>query len=403
MPQSLSPEKKYRFPWQHGNRFQLLVDGPTFFSAMLADIQAAQHYILLEMYLVNPGSVSQRFFQAFCQAAERGVQVYLLLDDYGARGITSYTRQQLINCGVHLCFYNPVQLNRHGLLVFRDHRKLMVVDGKTAYVGGTGLVDEFDSLNYPEKNWRENMVKIEGCNVIQWQSLFLDNWSKWSEVSIDLITPELGDFQQQGRVTITQGPRFLEIKRSFINHVRHAKHKVWLCTAYFVPSRKLRSALRRAALRGIDVRILIPGDITDHPMARYIAQKYYARLLRDGVKIFEYQPRFMHAKIVLCDNWVSTGSCNIDSWNLRWNLDANQEIVDQEFAAEVIGMFEDDFTNSHEVTLDEWKKRPLYRRIAIWFWSSYARFGMLLLTRLRILRNWKQLRKAASKQSHEGK
>lgn len=387
-------EGKYRFPWQSGNRFELLIDGPVFFSRMLEDIRQAEHYILLEMYLIRPGIVSRRFFTEFVNAVKRGVSVYMLLDDFGCSGLSQQQRRELSDQGILLALYNPIQFRKHALALFRDHRKLMVIDGHTAYVGGAGLVDEFDSLEYPEKNWRENMVRIQGNNVAQWQELFVDNWQHWSDHAIQLRRPEAGDFDEQGRVAITRGPQFLEIKRSFLNHVRNAHDRVWLCTAYFVPSHKLRRSLRRAAARGIDVRLLIPGPITDLRWVHYVGQRYYTRLLQDGVRIFEYQPRFMHAKLVLCDDWVTIGSCNIDRWNLHWNLDANQEICCSTFADEVVRMFQDDFDASTEITLEQWKKRSTLHRFIIGFWSLFVMLGEKILFRLRILRKWRQLRQS---------
>ncbi len=392
MQVNLSHQHNYRFPWQTGNHFKLLIDGPVFFSAMLDSIYQANDYILLEMYLVQPGHISQRFFTALADAAKRNVSVYLLLDDFGSRTLTDDDKNQLKNSKVKLCFYNPLQIHKHKLLLFRDHRKLLVIDGHTAFVGGAGFVDEFDSIKQPQTNWRENMVKIQGPNVLQWQSLFVNNWSHWSEEKIQLKTQSIPVGQQKGRVAMTEGPRFLEIKRSFLNHVRRAEKRVWMSTAYFAPSQKLRRALRRAALHGIDVRLLIPGPVTDHPMVRYLTQRYYSRMLKDGIHIFEYQPRFMHAKIMLCDSWTTLGSCNIDRWNLRWNLDANQEIEDDIFAKSVINMFETDFSNSVEVTLDQWHKRSFIRKIKIWFWGNIIRLVDTTSIRLKIIRHWKRFR-----------
>ena len=385
--------EKYRFPWQSHNQFQLLIDGPEFFSAMIDDINRAQNYILLEMYLVIPGKVCQRFINALIGAASRHVKVYLLFDAFGSRFLNTYNRTKLLHQNIHLVFYNPLEFRKHKLLLFRDHRKLLVVDGHTAYVGGAGIMDEFDSGKTPEHNWRENMVRIRGENVLQWQNLFADNWQRWSEIPVNLAQPACtGTCTQKGRVSITSGPDLLEIKRSFINQVSSAKNRVWMSTAYFAPSRKLRRALTRAAERGTDVRLLIPGHITDIPMSRYVAQRQYSHMLKAGVRIFEYQPRFMHAKLVLCDNWSSMGSCNIDRWNLRWNLDANQEIEDSDFTQTVITMFENDFSQSKEITLQYWKQRSLFNKIKIAFWAYAIRIADILLLRMKIIKYWKYLR-----------
>lgn len=386
---------KYKFDWQQGNHFELLVDGPQFFPAMLTDINNARNYILLEMYLTNPGRVSELFFAALMNAAKRGVSAYLLLDDFGSRTINAEKRKQLQDAGIHLAIYNPLATKKRSLMLFRDHRKLLIIDGSTAYVGGAALSDELDSIETPEHNWRENMVRISGQNVLQWQQLFTENWRNWSAINApDNIDYPAHNARQWGRVTMTQGPRLLEIKRSYINHVRHASERVWFCTAYFAPSRKLRRTLCKAAAKGVDVRILVPGEITDNQMARYLAQHYYSKLLRSGVRIYEYQPRFMHAKLVLCDDWVSIGSCNVDRWNFLWNLDANQEIDDVAFSGKIIEMFERDFSASREIRIDEWNRRSLLTRIRIAFWSRYVHLLDVVFNYLGIIRYWRKFRKS---------
>jgi cardiolipin synthase len=174
-------------------------------------------------------------------------------------------------------------------------------------------------------------------------------------------------------VVISPERRRREVRRSLVNHVRHAQHKVILATAYFIPSRKLRRALRQAARRGIDVRLLLSGPRTDHPAIRHAAHRFYLRLLRNGVRIFEYQPRFLHNKVILIDDWVSIGSSNVDRWNLRWNLEANQEIQDAAFAMQVETMFQRDFGHCLEITYENWRKRNFYSRLLEWFWGMLDR------------------------------
>jgi cardiolipin synthase len=158
--------------------------------------------------------------------------------------------------------------------------------------------------------------------------------------------------------------------------VRNAEQRVWLATAYFVPSRKLLRALRRAVRQGADVRLLLPGPHTDHPAIRHAGRRFYTRLLRHGVRIFEYQPRFLHTKTLLCDRWVSLGSSNFDRWNLRWNLEANQEVDDQRFADAVAVMFETDFSECIEIDLRRWRRRwfgrlreQLWGKVDMWLES----------------------------------
>ena len=217
-----SQNKKYRFPWQPGNHFKLLIDGPVYFPAMLSAIEQAQSYILLEMYLVETGSVTEQFIQALCDAADKDVKVFILFDDYGALDLSSNDRNRLLHNNIFLIYYNPLHLRKHKLLLFRDHRKMLVIDGNTAYIGGAGLTDDFYSSKNPELNWRENMLEIRGSNVHQWQTLFASNWSRWSDIEIPLQWPTPHQGSQQGRVTRTEGPRVLESKRSALKGIEFA-------------------------------------------------------------------------------------------------------------------------------------------------------------------------------------
>ena len=150
---------------------------------------------------------------------------------------------------------------------------------------------------------------------------------------------------------------------------------MWFATAYFVPRWRIRRALKRAAKSGIDVRLLLPGPITDHPAVRYISHRLYGQLMKNGVRIFEYQPRFFHAKSVLCDDWVAIGSSNFDRWNLRWNLEANQEINDEVLARQVKEMFEQDFSNSLEFSYEQWRQRKWFKRLQQWLWKQVEIFS----------------------------
>ena len=383
MPATATRSKPFHYSWRDNNRFEVLVDGSNFLPSMLAAIDAARHTVLLEMYLIESGCVVDRFAAALLAAAERGVRIFLLLDDFGAIGLKQHDRERLVHDNIHIVYYNP--LRSHNTLIniyrifllhqerslHRNHRKLLLVDGETAFVGGTGLVDVFDPPEHPERQWRETMVAIQGPIVADWQELFSTSWSRYALQTLKLqpIPAAKADGHQRGRVTVNDIERFSEVLLSLTWHITHAKERVWFATAYFVPRWRIRRSLKRAARSGVDVRLLLPGPITDHPGVRYISQRLYGRLLKNGVRVFEYQPRFFHAKTVLCDNWVAIGSSNFDRWNLRWNLEANQEIDDSELANQVKEIFELDFDNSVEFTYDLWRQTSWYQRLLQWFWK----------------------------------
>jgi len=375
---------RFHFPWREGNRFDILADGSNFLPRMLDAINSARQTVLLEMYLIESGTVVDRFIAALVNAAERGVQAYLLLDDYGAIGLRQSDRDRLIHKNISIVYYN--KLHSHSTLynlyrifllhkehsLYRNHRKLLLVDGKTAFVGGTGLVDEFDPPGHPEMQWRETMVRIQGPVVADWQQLFTSSWNKSTAQTLNLpaVAPVEHADAQRGRITVNDIEPFSEVLLSLTWQISHARQRVWFATAYFVPGWRIRRKLKRAAKSGVDVRLLLPGSITDHPGVRYISHRLYGRLMRNGVRIFEYQPRFFHAKSVLCDDWVTIGSSNFDRWNLRWNLEANQEMKDETLAVQVKEMFEQDFASSVEYAYEQWRQTSLYKRMLQWFWKK---------------------------------
>jgi len=338
---------------------------------MLEAIETAHHYVLLEIYLIESGTVAARFIDAFVRAARRGVTVKLLLDDFGALGLSPRDRERLGQGGVELLLYNPIRISKHLRNMFRDHRKLLIVDGEVAYVSGAGITDEFDSPKEPDQSWRETAARIRGPVLRDWQELFVRLWNRHASKPLVLpvrAPPDETD-DMRGRVTVTTALARQDIKRSLYNRLRHAKRRVWLATAYFVPSRKVRRALKQAARRGVDVRLLLPGPYTDHPAIRHAGRRFYTGLLRAGIRIFEYQPRFLHAKTILCDDWVSIGSSNLDRWNLRWNLEANQEVESVTFGDAVKTMFDEDFRNSMECLYEAWRRRPWHARLREQLWG----------------------------------
>ncbi|MDY6979246.1 MAG: phospholipase D-like domain-containing protein [Pseudomonadota bacterium] len=355
----------------------MLADGEQYFPAMLATIEQATHFILLELYLVESGHITRRFIEALIRARQRGVSVYLLLDDYGSRFLEALDREILQAQDIRLVFYNPFGYRRFYRSLRRDHRKLLLVDGVTAFTGGTGLSDAFAPPFDPQQAWHEVMVQIEGPIVVDWEQVFSRTWKTVTGQLPDIPSCSKQRYSpgQSGRVALSAGLALQEIKRGFIKQVRTARERVWLTTPYFVPSRKIRRALIRRARAGVDVRLLLPGPLSDHPWVSHAARGFYHRLLRHGIRIFEYQPRFTHAKIGLCDNWCTIGSSNLDRWNQRWNLDANQEINATDFASQVAELFETDFAQSLEITLADWQARSRRQRLQEWL---AARLIMLI-------------------------
>lgn len=378
------------FPWREDNRFQLLIDGPAFFPRMIAAIDGAQQQIELELYLVEAGACADAVVRALVDAAQRGVIVRCLFDDFGAQAFTLGLRKRLTDSGVILRFYNQINWRRGVRNFYRDHRKLLLVDKKLAVVGGTGVTDEFWQPAEPVSEWHEVMVEITGPLVIDWQALFdrqfhanphRTAWRPAQNFGLPRLPKVPVKGNGLGRVAYADSRQHRDILQSLVRALNSGHKRIWLATPYFLPTWKVRRSLRRAASRGVDVRLLLTGPRTDHPSVRYAGHRYYPRLLRAGVKIFEYQPCFLHLKMVLIDDWVSIGSCNFDHWNLRFNLEANLEALDIGLTQDVVASFEKDFAVSKEITYSDWKKRPLWRRVKQRIWGWIDRLVVNLLDR----------------------
>ncbi|WP_067864187.1 phospholipase D-like domain-containing protein [Neptuniibacter marinus] len=362
-----------QFEWREDNKVELLVDGENFFPVMLAEIEKARYSLLLEFYFVSSGVITSRFVQALIRAAQRGVMVKLIIDDFGSYRFSNADRDVLKAVGVEIVVYNPLHVSKFTRNFARDHRKLLVADQRVAFIGGTGLSDVYWLADEAGCPWHDLMAQIEGPVVTDLVSMFNELWQR---CTAQVLSPG-GSVEQKGyskvRVCTVQGLYQQDIKASFLKRVNSANNNVWLMTAYFLPSFSMRHALRRAAKRGIDVRLIIAGPHTDQPWVFHASKRYYSRLLKAGVRIFEYQPRFLHAKMSVVDSWASIGSCNLDHWNLRWNLEANIELHDEQCLEQMTQLFNDDLLHCQEITYENWSKRPWHRRLkeTLWAWISH--------------------------------
>ena len=352
------------WPWREGNRFELLEATEQYFERMIQAIDDAQSYILLEMYLVESGVLAGRFVEAFVRAAHRGIGVRLVLDGFGSLGFSQADRRRLLDTGVELRFYNIVHLRKRLHNFLRDHRKLMIVDGTVAFVGGVGLTDEFGVTGPPGWPWRDLVVEIHGPVIADWIQSFTRTWRRsGGELALPVQSPERLQSGARGRVVLSEAWYRSELANAVARRIGSANQRAWIMSAYFVPSRRFRKALRRAARRGVDVRLVVPGPLTDHPLVRQAARRFYGKLLRNGVRIFEFQPRVLHGKMSICDDWVSVGSSNLDRWSFKWNLEANQEIENEAFATAAAAVFEKDCGLSLELDRRRWSQRAWIDRL----------------------------------------
>ena len=350
-------KKTYQYPWRSNNTFNVLVDGSNYFSSMLNKINQANHTILLEAYLFESGKIATSFINALCEAKKRDVAVHVLLDEYGTKGLNQTDKNKLLHSGIKLQLYNPTSFFHFGRSLKRDHRKLLIIDNKTAFIGGAGFTDEF-SPDERKDYWHDVMLSIEGAIVADLTDSFNEQWQK-KQTKIYPVAATSTPQDDSARVLISSGPEKNEIVRAIIKHIRNSENHVWLTSPYFISSWKIRRALRFAAKKGVDVRLIFPGPHSDHKWVTYGIQRYYQRLLKANVAVYEYQPRFTHAKVILCDDWFTIGSSNLDRWNQLLNLDANIEVYNDDALKQIIQLFESDFSKSNLVILNEWSSRSL--------------------------------------------
>jgi cardiolipin synthase A/B len=372
------------YPWHSSCEFELLVDGTRYFPRILQAIGESQDTIEIEMYLVISGKAMTRVIDGLVGAAGRGVAVRCLFDGTGSLECSKEDKDRLRKAGIELLHYNPVSWPPGLRNLRRNHRKQLIFDGRIVFVGGAGFTDEFCEPDDQtgETPWHEQMLVVSGPVVSDWRDLFERSWEQAKKPSPSPVrivprrsatTPWPPPGDNQGRVSYSDGPFHRDLLKSLLASIRRAESRVWIATPYFLPSRALRRALMRAAGRGVDVRLQLSGGVIDLPSIRYAGQRYYPSLLRAGVRILEYQPRFAHLKTVLVDQWVSLGSCNFDHWTLHWNKEANQNAIDGPLAEAVKESFEMDFSQSREWTLARWRELPWTHRLQIRVWGLVNR------------------------------
>jgi len=361
-------KKPYQYSWRYNNSFQLLVDGDDYFPSMLDAINQAQTQVLFEVYLFESGSTADSFIKELCNAKKRGVAVFILLDEYGTRGLSDKDKDTLIKAGIEVLLYNPASFFHFGRSLKRDHRKLLAIDSNIAFIGGTGIIDDFNP-DITDNYWHDVMLKIQGHIVYDFIHSFNQIWNICSPITNLKNKPEIKKINQtenKSRVLISAGAEKNEIIRAIITHIRNSKKHVWLTSPYFISSWKIRRALRYAAKKGVDVRLIFPGPHSDHKWITHGIRRYYQRMLKANVAVYEYQPRFTHAKIILCDNWFTIGSSNLDRWNQFLNLDANIEIYDDVSHQQIINFFRNDFSKSELIILNKWNARSFLQHTKEW-------------------------------------
>jgi cardiolipin synthase len=357
-----------------GNAVTFLRDGREAFPAMLEAIESAKQQILLEMYWFESDRTGRRFAEALARARARGVEVAVIYDSVGSLGADREMFAELERRGVHVLEYHPVAPWRRRFrfslarLSNRNHRKILVTDGSTGFTGGINLADEWLPLEEEGGGWRDDMVRIVGPAVDGFTRCFHRIWRRHRCPPIHRLWADPAAVRG-GRLLPVRvvGERFFqhrhEIARDYTARLAMAKHRAYIANSYFVPDRPVRRALLRAARRGVDVRILVPANSDVEPV-KYAGRAVYGKLLKAGVRIFEWQDTMYHSKTAVIDGeWSTIGTFNLDYMSLRFNLEVNACVLDREFASEIEASFARDLLRTREIEAREFRFRPLADRL----------------------------------------
>jgi cardiolipin synthase len=362
-------EELAAMPFTRYNDADLLVDGEQTFAAIFEGIESAREYLLVQFFIIKDDELGREFQAALMNKAKSGIRVYLLYDEIGCIRLPGSYLRELKTAGVDVSPFNTTKGIRNRLqLNFRNHRKVMVVDGHAAYTGGLNVGDEYMGRSPEFGLWRDTHIRVRGPAVQAVQFAFIEDWYWATHRVPDLNwSPKRSDRGDKNILVIPSGPSDdLETCGLFFLHAIHsAKNRVWIASPYFVPDPKVVAALQIAALRGVDVRILLP-EKADHVLVWLSSFSYYGETEPYGVRLFRYQPGFLHQKVMLVDDDIAAvGTANLDNRSFRLNFEITLMIVDKEFGVRVQDMFERDFANSRTVEQGELDAKPIWFKFGV--------------------------------------
>lgn len=355
-----------RVEFLSGNRIDPLLNGDQILPAMIAAIRSATNSINLETYIWRSGRMSDAFIDALTERARAGVEVRCIADGLGTLSLKDDDEHRLRNAGIKLVRYNKPRLYLLNRVNFRDHRKLMIVDGRIAFTGGACIGDAWLGNAESKEVWRDTHFRLEGPSVAQIQGIFASNWLKTKGEALlgDKFYPKLesrGNSLAQnfasGRMDGSDSARIV-----YLTAISAAKKHIRLEHSYFVPDDLALKALIKARQRGVAIDVITPGNI-DANIVRNASRTLWPDLLRAGVKIYEYYPAMLHCKIMIVDDaFVTCGSVNLDERSFDINDESNVNVIDSKFAARMIADFERDKAQSKAIHLEDLKRTPLYKR-----------------------------------------
>lgn len=352
-----------------GNSAEVLQNGDGFFPPLLRDIAMARRSIHLESYIWYDGKLSAELAKVLAAKAREGVQVRILVDASGGRQLDDEELEMLKKAGARVAHFHPFRISNLGRLNNRDHRKLVIIDGRIAYTGGFGFADEWLGSGQNKKHYRDTGLRIEGPVVNRLQGAFTENWiEETGEIPADdEIFPRLpatgttpihvAYSSPTGSISSVQILYYLAIKA--------ARREIIIQNPYLLPDRAAIDALAEAVDRGVDVRVMVPSvKATDSAIVQHASHHHFGTLLERGVKIWEYDRTLLHQKVLIVDGlWTSVGSTNFDDRSFQLNDEVNVGLVDPAIAAQLKAAFNEDLRYARRVNLEAWKDRSLWHKL----------------------------------------
>ncbi|WP_172147367.1 MULTISPECIES: cardiolipin synthase [Pseudomonas] len=366
-------------PLTTGNKVELLQDGPATYQAMINAIDAAIDHINLETYILEDDEVGQRFADALIAKQLSGVQVNLIRDSVGTLGTPSKFFTRLSAVGIQVLEFNPVNplTAKAGWTVNqRDHRKLLIIDGRIAFLGGVNISSVYSGGSFSPQSserpgaalpWRDTHLQLEGPVVGELQKLFIETWEK--QQGNPLIPRDYFPVSQHRGNDVVRAvgsspdDPYSLIYVTLISALRSAQSEIWLTNAYFVPDPQLLAALKQAAARGVDVQLILPSS-TDSWLVLHAGRAYYSELLKAGVKLHQRRDALLHVKTAVIDGvWSTVGSTNLDWRSFLHNQEVNAVVLGTDFGGKMRAAFLADRDKSEQITLEQWRRRPLDARV----------------------------------------
>jgi cardiolipin synthase len=353
---------------EQGNDVRLLQNGDGLFPSMFRDIAAAKESVHLESYIWYDGQLTRRLAPLLASKAKQGVEVRVLVDASGGKQLRGETEKLLVDAGVKVAHFHPIRVSNLGRLNNRDHRKLVILDGRIAYTGGFGFSDEWTGNAQDKKHFRDSALRIEGPVVNRLQAAFSENWiEETGEIPADAryfpkialsgtIPAHVAYTSPTGSISSVQILYYLAIKS--------AKHEIIIQNPYLLPDRAAIDALEEAVDRGVDVKIMVPSvDATDNAIVQHASHHHFGTLLKRGVKIWEYDRTLLHQKVMVIDGlWSSVGSTNFDDRSFQLNDEINVGVLDARLAAQLRAAFAADLRHARQRSFKEWQDRSLWHK-----------------------------------------